>query len=64
MTHGLSVTCLDQLEQAAHVMEDGALRAIDSADLGQHLLTRTGGSFLIESHGPSRTHMAFRKEAA
>jgi adenylosuccinate synthase len=57
VTQGLSVTCLDQIGRAAHFIEDGALRGIENFDLARHLLARTGGQFLIESHGPARTAM-------
>lgn len=63
ISHGLSVTCLDQMDTAVHFMEKGALCGIDNAAFGAHLLSRTGGAFLLEGRGPSRIHMSFKKDA-
>ncbi|MBI1216495.1 MAG: adenylosuccinate synthase [Alphaproteobacteria bacterium] len=64
ISHGLSVTCVDQLDPVSHLFEVGVLRAIERNDFAAHLLSRTKGAFLIESHGPTRSSMRLSQEVA
>ncbi|MEZ0262609.1 MAG: adenylosuccinate synthetase [Alphaproteobacteria bacterium] len=57
VSHGIAVTCLDQLDGEATVAEGDKLSKVSVEMLPALIKLRTGASFLIESRGPSRTNV-------
>jgi adenylosuccinate synthase len=58
LSHGIAVTCLDQLEDEAVYAEGEKLSTVKTEDLPALVRQRTGANFLIESRGPTRATMA------
>lgn len=58
VNHGISVTCLDQLDGEATVVESDKLAQVAADKLPALIRQRTGASFLIESRGPSRSSVS------
>lgn len=54
VTHGLAVTCLDQVDDWVSFVEDGAIKTEEQEKFLQVLKVKTAAGFLIQSRGASR----------